>query len=206
MTSLACNKRSSSIRARKNPRWRAERACVCTCINRAIDPDVLFWRMLALYTVKFHAFIDNPCLCSWIKWISEMNTNESFYLYIYTHILLKEDKGNTIKFYNNKSSSWHFVRCNRSMILDVWNKKKDRYASSFKIRLKYDTKRTIEKVSRSELRNRACGDPSYVFVNLTDLQLSPSLRGGTIRESYVEIISGTLPITVLFKVNFKWIS
>lgn len=83
MTSLACNKRSSSIRARKNPRWRAERACVCTCINRAIDPDVLFWRMLALYTVKFHAFIDNPCLCSWIKWISEMNTNESFYLYIH---------------------------------------------------------------------------------------------------------------------------
>lgn len=38
----------------------------------------------------------------------------------------------------------------------------------------YDTNRTIEKVSRSELRNRAV--IHHVFVNLTDLQLSSSLR------------------------------
>lgn len=142
MTSLACNKRSSSIRTRKNPRWRAERACVAR-VYRAIDPDVLFWRMLALYTVKFHAFIDNPCLCSWIKWISEMNTNEFFYLYIY--ILLEEDKGNTIKFCNNKSSSWLFAYSIDATFYDsVWNEKKNRYASSFEIRC-YTTRRERSK-------------------------------------------------------------
>lgn len=38
----------------------------------------------------------------------------------------------------------------------------------------YDMNRTIEKVSRSELRNRAI--IHHMFVNLTDLQLSSSLR------------------------------
>lgn len=141
MTSLACNKRSSSIRTRKNPRWRQS------------------VRALHVYTgLSTRMFCSEGCsLCirssftrlsiilafvlesnGLVKWI-QMNS------FIYIYILLEEDKGNTIKFCNNKSSSWLFAYSIDATFYDsVWNEKKDRYTSSFEIRC-YTTRRERSK-------------------------------------------------------------